>query len=278
MGRALASALEQTGRDVVQPSRSDFSFSEPTSMRTLLETSKADAIINLAAISSVVHGETSEIYQTNAFGHFNLLDAAKAFGFSGPILLASSANIYGQNPKEKFSESDLPAPVNHYGVSKTMAEHYNRFFQYDLDVSAARPFNCIGLGQSEAFVVGKIVSAFACKAKTLELGNLEVRRDYIDIRDIAQMWIALLEAKQRPKIVNFGSGKAVSLREIIDKCKSISGHSPALNVLESLKRPSDILYQCADTSLINRLRPQAIMSLDQTLNWMLERGSKEKLE
>lgn len=275
MGRALSKALVNTGRVVLTPTRGDYNLSDQESLVALLHRLKPEAIINLVAISSVVHGNSEEIYQTNAFGHYRLLEAAKSVDFCGPLLLASSANIYGRNPNEKFSETDVPMPLNHYGVSKTMAELYNRFFQDDLDVAAARPFNCIGVGQSEAFVVGKIVAAFARRDLRLDLGNLNVHRDYVDIRDIASMWIAFLDKKERPKIVNFGSGVTLTLSELIEKCTQITGHSITLNALDSLKRPSDILYQCADTNRLASFLPNKPRAIDETLTWMLEQSSME---
>ncbi|MDG2443162.1 MAG: NAD-dependent epimerase/dehydratase family protein, partial [Luminiphilus sp.] len=96
---------------------------DPESLEKAIVTAKPDYVVHLAAISFVAHGSAAEIYQVNQLGTLNLLDAIRK---SAPeirkVMIASSANIYGNTTELPITESVPPAPVNHYGMSKATME------------------------------------------------------------------------------------------------------------------------------------------------------------
>lgn len=269
MGRALCAHLRAEGHEVAAPSRGDYALNDVASIKRLIEATAPNTLINLAGISSVTHADDRALYDVNAFGHLNVLDATLAAAPNARVLLASTANVYGQSANETFRESDLPAPVNHYAISKLTAEQFNRLYSDRLQVSAVRPFNCTGRGQKPSLVISKLVDAFRRKVDRLELGDLSVRRDYVDIRDVCEMWSALIAAPAPPPLVNFGTGEATPLGDVIDKLSELSGHRLEAVSSPHFLRPRDIVYQRADTTILESLGFRRQFRLTDTLSWML---------
>lgn len=269
MGRALSAHLRAEGRQVATPTRADYRLDDTASLARLMTGNAPDAIINLAGISSVLHDDERALYEVNAFGHLNVLKAAVEAAPKARVLLASTANVYGQSQNERFRESDLPAPVNHYGASKSLAEQFNALYADRLCVSAVRPFNCTGRGQKPSLVISKLVDAYRRRVPRLELGDLSVRRDYVDIRDVCAMWSALLAAPAPPPIVNFGTGQATPLGDVIAALQRLSGHMLETVTSPHFLRARDIVYQRADTTILESIGFRRRYGLDDTLSWML---------
>lgn len=244
-------------------------MADATALRRAIESAAPEIIINLAGVSSILHADVSEIYETNAFGHLRLLEAVAETAPAARVYLTSSANVYGPSTRENFSEADPAAPVNHYAVSKFMAERFNALFADRLTASAARPFNCVGRGQKPTLVLSKLVDAFRRRVGRIELGNLDVRRDFVDIRDVCGMWRALLAAPAPPEIVNFGNGVATPLSEIIAVLEQLTGHKLEIVSARALLRERDITYQRADTAVLESLGYKRRYTLVETLEWML---------
>lgn len=244
---------------------------DKSSLIEALQISQPDYIIHLAAVSFAAHDDISSIYQTNLLGTLNLLEAVTQTNLDiNKIILASSANIYGNATKLPITEECVPMPINHYGVSKYALEMAGSFFK-NLPIIIARPFNYTGLGQSTQFVIPKLVKAFKMRTEKLELGNIDVSRDFSDIRDVANTYVALIEKGIPGTTYNICSGKATSLRTIIDILKNLAEHDIKITVSPEFMRPNEIqvLYGSAD-------RIQTIIGDDKkynlidTLKWMLE--------
>lgn len=269
MGRALATHLRAGGDEVRTPSRADAPMTDVAALRRAIESASPEIVVNLAGVSSILHGDVSEIYETNAFGHLKLLEAAAEAAPSARLYLASTANIYGRSTRETFRETDPAAPVNHYAISKFLAERFNALFADRITVSAARPFNCVGRGQKPTLVLSKLVDAFRRRLTRIELGNLDVRRDFGDIRDVCAMWSALLAARTPPETVNFGNGVATPLSDIIATLEQLTGHTPEIVSTQALLRERDVTYQRADTAVLESLGYKRRYTLAETLEWML---------
>ena len=120
-----------------------------------------DAVIHLAGIAFVAHGLPDDIYNVNLLGTRHLLSALDELGFGqSGVVLASSANIYGNAEKSPIPETTTPAPANDYAVSKLAMEHMARLFADKLPIVVTRPFNYTGRGQDKKFLIPKIVSHF----------------------------------------------------------------------------------------------------------------------
>ena len=165
-------------------------------------------VVHLAAISFVGHGNADDFYRVNVVGTVNLLEALlKLEKKPTKVLIASSANVYGNCEISPISESQQPLPVNHYAMSKLAMELMARTYLSRLPIFFTRPFNYIGLGQAESFVIPKLISHFTKKAEVIELGNLNVEREFNDVRFVCDAYLRLLDVAKPGESYNICSGK-----------------------------------------------------------------------
>ena len=192
---------------------------------TALNTIKPEYIIHLAGISFVPHSDVRQIYDINFFGTLNILNALLDIGPKPKkIVLASSANVYGNPPTDIIEETVCPAPINHYAISKLAMEFKARTYFDRLNILITRPFNYTGIGQGGQFLIPKIVKHFKERKQEIELGNLDVVRDFSDVRFVATVYKELMECNTSSEIVNICSGRGVSLKDILQKMSSIAQH------------------------------------------------------
>ncbi|MAC88823.1 MULTISPECIES: NAD-dependent epimerase/dehydratase family protein [Maricaulis] len=255
------------GVDVVSLDRPHIDLNQPD---TLDPTALAafDYIANFAAISAPLHSDFREVYETNAFGQLNLLEALKSGGFSGRHLFVSTGYVYAPD-EGRCSEAAKPAPGNHYGCSKLLGETYCDWFASDLDVVVARPFNCVGQGQGRNFLLPKLVAAYAAKDPVLEVGNLDIQRDFVDARDAAKMFALALFKGERGATYNVANGKATAIRDLLDLLAEVSGHNPDVRSVAKFQRAGDVLFQCGENAAMTRLGYGQGRPLKDTLSWML---------
>lgn len=233
---------------------------------------KPDFIVNLAGISFVEHGSSACFYQVNQLGVLSLLEAVSKSGHLPlKILLASSALVYGNQDINVINESCAPSPNNDYAVSKLAMEGLASLWFDRLPITIVRPFNYTGIGQSSVFLPSKIVNHFKQNAPHIELGNLEVARDWSDVRDVALCYRHLLECEKSGLIVNVCSGVTHSLQYIINALTEISGHHLLIKVNPEFVRQNEIKELGGDNQLLSSLIPKFERhSLRATLAWMYE--------
>ncbi|MCX7360110.1 MAG: GDP-mannose 4,6-dehydratase [Alphaproteobacteria bacterium] len=269
MGSWLTQSLRTAGAVVIAPTRAEADMSSSSALKQVVEQAHPDTVINLAGISSVAHDNLEHLYDVNTLGHLRLLQAVSDVAPSVRVFLASTANLYGEGAEGRaFRETDAPAPRNHYANSKWGAEQLHRLFS-ELETCAVRPFNCTGRGQGAKFFIPKVVRAFRKRDAEIELGDIAIRRDIVDIRDVCAMWEALLAAPKPPAVVNFGNGEAVAFSGVIETLERLSGHSLRILRSEQFLRTADIAYQCADTAIIAGLGYRRKYAINETLAWML---------
>jgi len=232
----------------------------------------------LAAIAYVGHGDANTFYTVNVIGTRNLLAAlAKYASNVKRVLLASSANIYGNHPQGKLNENTIPAPENDYAVSKIAMEQMARLWADRLPLSIVRPFNYTGKGQSEKFLIPKIVAHFRHKRSVIELGNLDIWREFGDVRAVAEAYRRLLMVCSSGDVLNICTGKAYSIREIIAMCEKITGHSIEINVNSAFVRTNEVRMLLGENShLMNVISQWDVPDLENTLAWMLNIGQDAK--
>lgn len=230
-------------------------------------------VVHLAGIAFVAHTNIEQMYRANIVGTRQLLEALTQLPEPPrSIVLASSANVYGNTREGVLDESMPRSPANDYGVTKVAMEHLGEIYGDRLPITVVRPFNYTGRGQSTEFVIPKIIAHARQKAPVIELGNLDVRRDFSDVRAVAEAYVRLLECPQAAGgTYNVCSGQAYSLREVIDLVEDLSGHqmtvtsSPAYfraNELQTLYGSNERLVEC--------IGPLEVPPLAETLRWMLE--------
>ena len=228
-------------------------------------------VIHLAGISHVTHADNLAYYQTNLLGSLDLLEAlANLASPPQKIILASSANVYGNTEHSPILESQIPAPVNHYAMSKLAMELLARNFQSRLPIVTTRPFNYTGVGHGAHFVIPKIVDHFVRRASVIELGNVEVYREYNDVRDICAIYLKLLEHGQSGKTYNLASGRTYSLSEVISTLEKMTGQSMAVKVNPQFVRSNEIKMLSGSSHLLEQTIGKIDWrSLEKTLQWMM---------
>lgn len=233
-------------------------------------------IINLAGVSFVPNGGDASIYAINTFGPENILKAClKLAKKPKKIILASSSHIYGEQAIEVIDETCLANPVNHYGCSKWAMEQIAKTYNNRLNILITRPFNYTGIGQTEEFLIPKIVSHFKKKEKAISLGNINIWRDFSDVRWIANIYSELLTIESEKKIFNLCSGQLTSLKEILEMSQKYSGYEIEVRVNAQFFRAADLQKQKGSNSrLLNELKSTvAPMHIKNTLHWMLDNHS-----
>ena len=168
-GKHLANALKLSGFKVMglsdQSTDADDVFMcdllDKENLQQVVAKIQPNYVVHLAAISFVGHGNADDFYRVNVVGTVNLLEALlKLEKKPKKVLVASSANVYGDCDNSPILETQQPLPVNHYAMSKLSMEFMARTYLDRLPLFFTRPFNYIGLGQTESFVIPKLISHF----------------------------------------------------------------------------------------------------------------------
>ena len=233
-----------------------------------------DVVAHLAAIAFVAHGDADAIYRTNVVGTRNLLEALATHGKRpNAVLLASSANIYGNAAVEIIDESVEPNPANDYAVSKLAMEYMARLWHDKLPIIVARPFNYTGVGQSSQFLLPKIVGHFQRGERVIELGNIDVERDFSDVRRVVDAYRRLLQLAPAGGVFNVCSGRAVSLKSVIATMEQIAGYSIEVRVNPAFVRANEVRRLQGDGSRLQAaVGPLDDIPLETTLRWMFDGG------
>ncbi|KXU90928.1 GDP-mannose 4,6 dehydratase [Paraburkholderia monticola] len=241
--------------------------------RHVIDVVRPSHIVHLAASSFVADDDKIDMYRVNVMGTLNLLQACADTGHRPEkIVIASSANVYGNTPGT-VDESMTPAPVNHYGASKAAMEHLVRTWFDRLPIIITRPFNYTGCGQSERFLVPKIVASFVQKRSFIELGNLDVARDFSDVREVAYIYRALLEADAAGEVVNVCSERPYTLQEVIETVRKVSGHELEIRVNSQFVRANEVSVLVGSAAKLRRLVPGTMsIAFADTVEWMVRRG------
>ena len=280
-GHYLATALRTRGTRVLglvqeAPQGADeiaCDLTDAPAVREAVALVRPTHVAHLAALAFVGHGDARAFYDVNLFGTLNLLEALATLDAPPQrVLIASSANVYGTPDVEVIDESVCPAPVNHYACSKLAMEHMVRTSFERLPVVITRPFNYTGVGQDAKFLIPKIVSHFKRRAPFIELGNLDVSRDFSDVRDVAAVYAALLlDARGvEGQTLNVCSGQAHSLRDVLAMAEGISGHAMEVRVNPAFVRANEVPRLLGSgRKLQERAGLSPHIPLEKTLRWML---------
>jgi nucleoside-diphosphate-sugar epimerase len=279
-GQYVAQQLRDAGYEVFgtitpghAPGVNEFAvdLNDRAGLAAMVQEVQPDVVAHLAAIAFVAHGDVDQIYRVNVVGTRNLLEAlAAAPKKPSAVLLASSANIYGNTDVGVIGEEVPAAPANDYAVSKLSMEYMARLWQDKLPLIVVRPFNYTGVGQHENFLLPKIVAHFRRKAADIELGNLHVWRDFSDVRMVAAAYRKLLAA---PAAIggafNICSGHAYSLGEALDMMADIAGYKINVHVNPAFVRANEVVRLVGDNRrLIAATGPLDTVPLADTLRWM----------
>ncbi len=241
-GRPFAEQARAAGHEVV-PLQADLTDREALQQQVLR--CAPDAVVHLAAISFVGHADDNAFYAVNVVGTTNLLAALAALPKRPrQVLLASSANIYGNCEESPITEDQPPTPVNHYAMSKLAMELMARTYADRLPLVITRPFNYTGPGQDLNFVIPKLVEHFARRAPAIALGNLQVEREFNDVRMVCGAYLQLLQHGEPGQTYNVCSGRPYALQYVIDELTRITGHQIQVEVNPAFVHANEVHRLC----------------------------------
>jgi GDP-4-dehydro-6-deoxy-D-mannose reductase len=240
-----------------------------------------DAVLHLAAQSWVPDAvrDPAATLQINLFGTLNVLQALKQCAFRGRMIYVSTGDIYGVVPEESLpvAETRLPAPRNAYSVSKLAAEAlcYQWTATEGMDIVLARPFNHIGWGQSDRFVLSdfarQIVEIGQGRRKpAVAVGDIDVTRDFTDVRDVVHAYFALFASGASGQVYNVCSGRDRSIRSLLDRLAELAGVAITIEQDHARLRKAEQRRVCGDPAKIGRATGWvADTPLDESLAAML---------
>jgi GDP-4-dehydro-6-deoxy-D-mannose reductase len=187
-----------------------------------------DAVIHLAAQSSVAESfkDPAATLKVNLIGTLHLLQALKQTGFAGRMVYVGTGDVYGMVGEADLpiTESLLPAPRSPYGVSKLAAETLCRqwVFTEGMQIVLARPFNHIGPGQSTLFAIPDFARQIVeighgQREPVITVGDIDVTRDFTDVRDVVRAYFDLLRAGVAGEVYNVCSGVERTVRSLLKR-------------------------------------------------------------
>lgn len=231
------------------PAGRKYDLRDPDSLNRLLQHARPDGVIHLAGQSFIPDaiGNAAQVLEVNLIGTLHLLQALKHNGFCGDFLYVSSGDVYGQAAPEALPirETHPVQPHNAYAISKIAAEMLCAQWSGDAPwrIVVARPFNHIGPGQHLKFVASSIARQMArirlgLSEAVIEIGDIDVTRDFLDVRDVVHAYMGLLAAGEHGGVYNVCSNTETSIRELLDRLARIGGAEPEIRQLQALRRPA----------------------------------------
>jgi GDP-4-dehydro-6-deoxy-D-mannose reductase len=248
----------------------------------VIERHRPDVIFHLAAQAYVPKAvaNPAETLVTNAVAQANVLESCRAAGISPIIVIVSSAEVYGAVSAHEIpiSEHQTFQPRNPYAVSKITQDMLGLqyFLSYEMNIVRVRPFNHIGPGQNDRFVVSSLARQIAeieldLADPILLVGNLDAVRDFLDVRDVVCAYLAVCKSEFRGEVFNVASGTGVPISSILHELLGLTTANVTVRQDPSRLRPSDIPTLVGDASKLRAAtgwRPS--VSLQQSLGDTLD--------
>jgi GDP-4-dehydro-6-deoxy-D-mannose reductase len=217
-------------------------------VQTIIEDIAPNYIIHLASYSSVAFSWENPVksFMNNVNISLNILEAVRLSNIKVRILSIGSSEQYGQILKENIPvEENCPQnPTSPYAISRVSQEKLSILYakSYGLDIVCTRSFNHIGPYQSSKFVVSSFVKQMVHKKNsnsdnTISVGNINVVRDFTDVRDVVDCYYLLLHKGKSGQVYNVCSSRGTTLNEILNKLEVMLSLSVNIQVDNNLLRP-----------------------------------------
>ena len=246
-----------------------------------LPSGSIETIYHLAALANVGEsfGSSHEVFRVNVMGTLNLLEAARRVFPGARIIIVSSSEVYGRvSPNLLPVDEDSPlAPLSPYAASKAAAEQVamQAFRAYGQRVIIARPFNHIGPGQSDSYVVSALAKRVLLAQRggigSIRVGNLESRRDFTDVRDVVRAYRQMAEVGVAGKVYNVCSGQSVSISWLAGRIIRLAGAEVVLERDPRLARDVEVSDIYGDSSRCrSELLWKPAISIEESLKDVLE--------
>lgn len=255
---------------------------DASAVAVALQLARPDAVIHLAAIAApgAARADPAAAQEVNVQGTLNVAQALLKHAPQAVFVFVGSSESYGTsfNASElALTEEAALAPVGAYGKSKAEAdETIGKMARNGLRAVRLRPFNHTGPGQAPIYVVSDFARQIATieandNAGEMRVGNLDARRDFLDVRDVVRAYAACCTAQIEPgTAINIATGQPLAIRDILDRLIALSTADIRIAIDPSRLRPSDIAVASGDPSRAATLldwRPT--IALNQTLTDVL---------
>lgn len=249
-------------KDSVSFKQLDLNDAEAVS--SLVKELKPDHIYHLAAQASPMKSFKSprETIVNNITAELNILEAMKENKLPTRLLAVATGEMYGVvTPSDIPIDEETPLrPVSPYSVSKIAQDYLaaQYFYAHKLDVVRVRPFNHIGPGQKEGYVVADFAKQIAEIEKNknepvLSVGNLEAKRDFTDVRDMVKAYQLAVEKGKSGEVYNIGSGTSVMISDVLQMLLAHSSEAIKVHVDPARFRPIDVPEIICDSSKFQEL-------------------------
>jgi len=223
---------------------------DANAVAALVATVRPDWLLHLAAVSHVPQSfrEPRRTLEVNVIGTLNVLMALRDAAFRGRMIYVSSGDVYGRVDDDDLpvTEAHLPRPRSPYAVSKLAAEALCAQWAITegVDVLIARPFNHIGPGQGDQFVVSgfaRQVNAIAHGGAepVVEVGDIDVTRDFLDVRDVIAAYFRLFARGRAGETYNVCSGVERSVRQVLERLLELAGVHATTRAASGRMRPAE---------------------------------------
>lgn len=217
--------LGSRGQDPVAPRREELELLDAEAVRAAVRQASPSAVFHLAALASVPESwsDPRRTLLENVETTLNVLEAVKEEAPSAVVVVAGSGEVYGVPSSLPVEESAPLSPQNPYAVSKAACDVLAAQYAdaHGLRVIRTRSFNQAGPGQSDLYVLGTLTRQVAeaersgASEATIALGNIDSRRDFTDVRDVARAYVDAVEKGAPAGAYNLCSGSSVSVRELL---------------------------------------------------------------
>lgn len=244
-------------------------------LKKIINAFQPNYIIHLAAPAFIPTSlkAPKKTYDLVFHGTLNLFESVRELGLGARVLYVSSADVYGDTHNKMISEDAPSIPINPYSAAKACSELMCRqyFYSYGIDVVIARPFNHTGPFQSTDFVCSDFARQIASMSefgeKKIFTGNIDVLRDFMDVRDVVDAYYSLLVNGVSGETYNVSSGHASSIRDIISMLFKCAGITDYEIVQDPQKvRNNDVTVRVGDSSkIIRHTGWQPKYSLNETI-------------
>jgi GDP-6-deoxy-D-talose 4-dehydrogenase len=246
-------------------------------VKACVSDARPDVVVHLAGLAHVSGNPPDRSYLVNIMGSRNLLEALAGLDQRPrSVLFASTSNVYGNADVEVIDENAPVRPGNDYAVSKLAMEHMARLWLDRLPVFFTRPFNYTGVGQSEDYLLPKIVGHHARHARRISLGNLQVSRDFSDVRNVVEVYARLLELAPAGEAFNICSGTGHSLGDLLGMLERIAGYKIDVFVDPRFMRHNEIAKLVGSNQKLRRAIGRVpVTPIYETLEWMFRQARAE---
>jgi GDP-4-dehydro-6-deoxy-D-mannose reductase len=255
-GWQVAGTVHRRSSGVAGVTEYSVEIDDVAALRALVAAERPTHVFHLAAIvDTVTTPDVMALYRTNTLGTAAVLQAVAEVGGVERVLVTSSAFAYGRPPADgrPVREDDALVPLTPYGSSKVAAEAIAQQWSRarGVDLLVTRAFQHTGPGHIGAYALSDWARQLADGATEVRVGNLDVARDYLDVRDVADAYVAVMESGRSGSTYNVASGVPVTMRTLLEQLVEAFGGGAEIVVDPARLRAVDVPVFVADVTRLH---------------------------